>query len=103
MFSSFGPKTVSNSALFLEPLEARVAPAVLFGHVDGSIADEQGNAYAQFDANTAHAAGADAVYLFHAGDKLILDSNGNNQLDKGEVTELAVKTGAAAVFFKGDS
>ncbi len=81
----------------IEALEARIAPAVFFlSGVDKSVVDSTG---ASVNKATAQGlAGSDIAVLLHAGDSLILDTDGDHIFDAGETRLMAVTGGTGLVF-----
>ncbi len=91
----------------VEPLEPRIAPAVLFlsgagaGPSSLQILDGAGHDAQDSPAETAARAltGATAAVLLQAGDSLIFDRNGNHLLDGGDVPLAEVTAGRGLFFF----
>jgi hypothetical protein len=85
------------SATAVEPLEARIAPAVFFlSGTELTVKNAAGDDVN--DATSAAAVGASLAVALKKGDSLVLDTNGNGQLDAGE-TVYAKVTGGRAIFF----
>jgi hypothetical protein len=83
-----------------EILESRIAPASFYLSGTSLAVVAEGGADAN-DATAATAAGADLAIGLTKGDTLVLDANGNAQLDLGE-TAYATVTGGNAIAFVTD-
>lgn len=82
--------------IVVEALEARIAPAQFF--LSGTALTAEGAAGDVNKGAAAMSVGANLAVLLGEGDTLVLDTNGNKQLDDGEVVYASVDNGSAMVF-----